>query len=65
MHGFKMKSYLTFRTLIAKMVGITLAIGSGLPIGKEANFFIELYVNNFNIKDFLFKFRVHSFIWVL
>ncbi|VDN59881.1 unnamed protein product [Dracunculus medinensis] len=43
MHGFKMKSYLTFRTLIAKMVGITLAIGSGLPIGKEANFFIELY----------------------
>ncbi|KHN76412.1 Chloride channel protein 2, partial [Toxocara canis] len=35
MHGFKMKNYLTFRTLIAKMIGLTLAIGSGLPIGKE------------------------------
>ncbi|KHN83479.1 Chloride channel protein 2, partial [Toxocara canis] len=38
MHGFKMKNYLTFRTLIAKMIGLTLAIGSGLPIGKEGPF---------------------------
>uniref|UniRef100_A0A914ZR78 Chloride channel protein n=2 Tax=Parascaris univalens TaxID=6257 RepID=A0A914ZR78_PARUN len=38
MHGFKMKNYLTFRTLIAKMFGLTLAIGSGLPIGKEGPF---------------------------
>lgn len=38
MHGFKMKNYLTFRTLIAKMIGLTLAIGGGLPIGKEGPF---------------------------
>ncbi|KJH45470.1 chloride transporter, ClC family [Dictyocaulus viviparus] len=38
MHGFKMENYLTFRTLIAKMVGLTLAMGSGLPIGKEGPF---------------------------
>ncbi|VDO35849.1 unnamed protein product [Onchocerca flexuosa] len=38
MHGFKMKNYLTVRTLIAKMIGLTLAIGSGLPIGKEGPF---------------------------
>lgn len=35
MHGFKMKNYLTVRTLVAKMIGLTLAIGGGLPIGKE------------------------------
>ncbi|VDK83855.1 unnamed protein product [Litomosoides sigmodontis] len=38
MHGFKMENYLTLRTLIAKMIGLTLAIGSGLPIGKEGPF---------------------------
>uniref|UniRef100_A0A915PPV4 Chloride channel protein n=1 Tax=Setaria digitata TaxID=48799 RepID=A0A915PPV4_9BILA len=38
MHGFKMENYLTVRTLIAKMIGLTLAIGSGLPIGKEGPF---------------------------
>ncbi|CAJ0581660.1 unnamed protein product, partial [Mesorhabditis spiculigera] len=38
MHGFKMEGYLTFRTLIAKMVGLTLAMGGGLPIGKEGPF---------------------------
>jgi H+/Cl- antiporter ClcA len=35
MHGMMMKKYLTFRTLIAKMIGLTLALGGGLPIGKE------------------------------
>lgn len=30
-----LKEYLTFRTLLAKMVGLTIALGSGLPIGKE------------------------------
>ncbi|CAJ0955481.1 unnamed protein product, partial [Mesorhabditis belari] len=38
MHGFKMDGYLTLRTLIAKMVGLTLAMGGGLPIGKEGPF---------------------------
>uniref|UniRef100_A0A158P9K4 Chloride channel protein n=1 Tax=Angiostrongylus cantonensis TaxID=6313 RepID=A0A158P9K4_ANGCA len=38
MHGFKLENYLTCRTLIAKMVGLTLAMGGGLPIGKEGPF---------------------------
>ncbi|CAB3404579.1 unnamed protein product [Caenorhabditis bovis] len=38
MHGFKMENYLTLHTLIAKMVGLTFAMGGGLPIGKEGPF---------------------------
>uniref|UniRef100_A0A183VA66 Chloride channel protein n=1 Tax=Toxocara canis TaxID=6265 RepID=A0A183VA66_TOXCA len=38
MHGFAMKNYLTFKTMVAKMVGLTLALGSGLPVGKEGPF---------------------------
>ncbi|CAI5442762.1 unnamed protein product [Caenorhabditis angaria] len=37
-HGFKMKNYLSLKTLIAKVLGLTLAMGSGLPIGKEGPF---------------------------
>uniref|UniRef100_A0A0M3KF28 Chloride channel protein n=1 Tax=Anisakis simplex TaxID=6269 RepID=A0A0M3KF28_ANISI len=39
MHGFVMKNYLTFKTLIVKMISLTLALGSGLPIGKELSEF--------------------------
>ncbi|PAV86995.1 hypothetical protein WR25_12720 isoform D [Diploscapter pachys] len=38
MSGFKMPNYLTLKTLVAKMLGLTLAIGGGLPIGKEGPF---------------------------
>uniref|UniRef100_A0A0M3IAD7 Chloride channel protein n=1 Tax=Ascaris lumbricoides TaxID=6252 RepID=A0A0M3IAD7_ASCLU len=38
MHGFAMKNYLTLKTMVAKMVGLTLALGSGLPVGKEGPF---------------------------
>lgn len=34
-HGFVLKNYLSGKTLIAKMIGLTLTIGSGLPVGKE------------------------------
>lgn len=37
-HGFQLKNYLTAKTLIAKMIGLTLTIGSGLPVGKEGPF---------------------------
>jgi len=33
--GVVMKEYLTFRNLVAKVVGLTAALGSGLPVGKE------------------------------
>ena len=33
-----LKEYLTIRTLLSKMVGLTLSLGSGMPIGKEGPF---------------------------
>lgn len=33
-----LKEYLTFKTLVAKMVGLAMALGSGLPLGKEGPF---------------------------
>ncbi|CAK8685546.1 unnamed protein product [Clavelina lepadiformis] len=38
MRGVVLHEYLTFRVLVAKMVGLTSAIGSRLPIGKEGPF---------------------------
>uniref|UniRef100_A0AC35F7R5 Chloride channel protein n=1 Tax=Panagrolaimus sp. PS1159 TaxID=55785 RepID=A0AC35F7R5_9BILA len=38
LRGVILKEYLTFRTLISKIVGLTLSLGSGLPIGKEGPF---------------------------
>ena len=35
MRGVVLKEYLTFRTLISKMIGLTAAAGSGIPMGKE------------------------------
>lgn len=35
LRGVILSEYLTFRTLVAKIVGLTCALGSGLPIGKE------------------------------
>ncbi|XP_070561074.1 chloride channel protein 2-like isoform X2 [Ptychodera flava] len=38
LRGVILKEYLTFRTLISKMVGLATSIGSSLPIGKEGPF---------------------------
>jgi hypothetical protein len=38
MRGVVLKEYLTFKTLIAKMVGLCSSLGSSLPIGKEVGF---------------------------
>lgn len=35
MCGFKMKNYLSLQTMIGKIFGLTFALGSGLPVGKE------------------------------
>ena len=39
LRGVVLKEYLTFRTLIAKIVGLTATLGSGMPLGKEVNVF--------------------------
>lgn len=33
--GVVMPEYLTLRTLLAKVTGLTASLGSGLPVGKE------------------------------
>lgn len=38
LRGVILKEYLSVRTLISKMVGLTLSLGSGLPMGKEGPF---------------------------
>ncbi|KAL7305148.1 hypothetical protein TKK_0002546 [Trichogramma kaykai] len=38
LRGVALKEYLTFRTLIAKVIGLTATLGSGLPVGKEGPF---------------------------
>lgn len=37
LRGVILKEYLTLRTLISKMIGLTLSLGSGMPIGKEVH----------------------------
>ena len=38
MRGVVLHEYLTFRVLVAKMIGLTTSLGSRLPIGKEGPF---------------------------
>jgi hypothetical protein len=35
LRGVALKEYLTARTLVAKVVGLTATLGSGMPLGKE------------------------------
>lgn len=35
LRGVTLKEYLTFRTLVAKVVGLTATLGSGMPLGKK------------------------------
>ena len=35
LRGVALKEYLTFRTGVAKVVALTTALGSGMPLGKE------------------------------
>lgn len=53
--GINLSEYLSLRTLMSKVVGLTFALGSGLPIGKEGPFvhissiITERLVKNFSI----------------
>ena len=38
LRGVVLKEYLTAKTLVAKMVGLTATLGSGMPLGKEGPF---------------------------
>ncbi|KAL1501247.1 hypothetical protein ABEB36_006608 [Hypothenemus hampei] len=38
LRGVALKEYLTFKTLVAKIIGLTTTLGSGIPLGKEGPF---------------------------
>lgn len=35
LRGVTLKEYLTFKTLVAKLIGLMATLGSGMPLGKE------------------------------
>lgn len=37
LRGVELKGYLTFRMLVAKVVGVIATLGSGMPLGKEVS----------------------------
>lgn len=39
LRGVTLKEYLTFKTLVAKVIGLTATLGSGMPLGKEVRSF--------------------------
>ena len=41
LRGVALKEYLTFRTLVAKVVGLTATLGSGMPLGKEVSISVD------------------------
>lgn len=47
LRGVILKEYLSVRTLISKMVGLTLSLGSGLPMGKEVSPFPDYNVHSY------------------
>uniref|UniRef100_A0A0S7EW09 CLCN2 n=1 Tax=Poeciliopsis prolifica TaxID=188132 RepID=A0A0S7EW09_9TELE len=38
LRGVVLKEYLTFKTFVAKVIGLICALGSGMPLGKESPF---------------------------
>ncbi|KAK1878476.1 Chloride channel protein 2 [Dissostichus eleginoides] len=44
LRGVVLKEYLTFKTFVAKVIGLTCALGSGMPLGKEVEVFIFLHL---------------------
>lgn len=40
LRGVALKEYLTFRTGVAKVVALTTALGSGMPLGKEVRLIV-------------------------
>lgn len=48
LRGVVLKEYLTFKTFVAKVIGLTCALGSGMPLGKEVGASETLPVNMTN-----------------
>lgn len=37
LRGVVLKEYLTLKAFVAKVIGLTAGLGSGMPVGKEVN----------------------------
>lgn len=46
LRGVALKEYLTFKTLVAKVIGLTATLGSGMPLGKEVS--TSIFNNGFD-----------------
>lgn len=60
MRGVTLKEYLTFNTLVAKVVGLSTALGSGLPIGKEGPFVHVASISATCLSRLFSKFQIGS-----
>lgn len=49
LRGVSLKEYLTFRTLVAKVIGLTATLGSGLPLGKEVLILSTIVTLNYTL----------------
>lgn len=45
LRGVALKEYLTFKTLVAKVIGLTATLGAGMPLGKEVSCLCSLNVS--------------------
>lgn len=58
LRGVALKEYLTFKTLVAKAIGLTATLGSGMPLGKEVSkFFIIIYAT-----EWFLSVQIHQFV---
>lgn len=59
LRGVALKEYLTFKTLVAKVIGLTATLGSGMPLGKEVSTFYfvcsALYLRKVTYEQLKFK----------
>lgn len=52
LRGVQLKEYLTFKTLVAKVIGLTATLGSGMPLGKEVRIFFYSKISYLKYKFF-------------
>ena len=45
LRGVVLKEFLTFRTLVSKVVGLCSSLGSTLPFGKEVRVYLKVQQN--------------------
>ena len=50
LRGVALKEYLTFKTLVAKVIGLTATLGSGMPLGKEVSICSKILQSRFHLE---------------